>query len=67
MTRITPPIRPVQVPVYKIDAAEVEAAWLAFATIKRAISDDPKLIQNPYFMALHDTAYARFALNFEAM
>lgn len=67
MTRITPPIRPVQVPVYKIDAQTVEDSYQAFAALRRAAQAEPTLIENAYFLALQDTAYARFLLNFEAL
>jgi hypothetical protein len=55
------------VPVYQIDAQTVEDAYQAFAVLRRAAQAEPALIENPYFVALQDTAYARFLLNFEAL
>ncbi len=55
------------VPVYGIDADEVENAYQAFAALRRAAAAEPALTANPYFRALQDTAYARFLLNFEAL
>lgn len=55
------------VPLYRIDAQEVEDAYQAFAALRRAAQAEPQLIENKYFRALQDTAYARFLLNFEAL
>jgi hypothetical protein len=55
------------IPVYQIDAAEVEAAYGAFAALRKAVRRDPALLENAYFEALQDTAYARFLLLFEAL
>ena len=52
---------------YKIDSQEVEDAYQAFAALRRAAQAEPRLVENKYFTALQDTAYARFLLNFEAM
>lgn len=65
--RNIPGIRPGQVPAYVIDAAEVEEAYQAFAALRRATQSEPQLVENKYFTALQDTAYARFLLNFEAL
>jgi hypothetical protein len=45
----------------------VEESYLAFAALRVAAQSDPALIENKYFTALQDTAYARFMMNFEAM
>lgn len=55
------------VPIYKIDSQQVEDAYQAFAVLQIAAKERPELRANKYFMALQDTAYARFLLTFEAM
>lgn len=55
------------VPTYKIDSTEVQAAYDAFAALQRAAKADPALSKNRYFVALQDTAYARFLGVFEAL
>jgi len=50
-----------------IDSAVVDEAYQAFAALRRAAQADPGLVENSYFTALQDTAYARFLLAFEAM
>lgn len=55
------------VPTYRIDAQQVEDAYRAFAATKKAIQADPSLLENEYFKALQDTAYARFLAVFEAL
>jgi len=54
-------------PGYMIDAGEVEESYLAFAALRKAAQAEPGLVENRYFTALQDTAYARFLLNFKAM
>ena len=51
----------------KIDAQQVEDAWQAYAATHRAARERPALLANEYFLAIQDTAYARFLLTFEAM
>ena len=53
--------------VFKIDSAEVDEAYAAFAALRIAACDKPALVENKYFRALQDTAYARFLLLFEAL
>ena len=53
--------------VYLIDEAEVDEAYEAFAALRRAASAEPRLIENKYFTALQDTAYARFLARFKAL
>lgn len=68
MPRNIPGETPAQpIPVYKIDAQQVEDAYQAFAALRRLAQAEPRLIDNAYFTALQDTAYARFLLNFEAL
>lgn len=55
------------VPTFLIDADEVEQAYQAFNAMRRLAQSEPGLIENRYFCALQDTAYARFLLNFEAL
>lgn len=52
---------------YQFDETEAELAFQAFAVLRKAAQAEPSLIDNPYFTALQDTAYARFLLNFEAL
>lgn len=46
---------------------QVDSAWRAYSALQRAASAEPALIQNDYFTALQDTAYARFLAAFEAL
>jgi hypothetical protein len=45
----------------------VEDAWQAFRATQLAAISDPALLDNEYFLAMQDTAYARFILTFEHM
>lgn len=56
-----------QVPTYKINSGQVEDAWQAYTALQRAACDRPDLLENAYFIALQDTAYARFLMTFEAL
>jgi hypothetical protein len=56
-----------QVPTYKINPDRVEDAWQAYAALQRAACESPALLDNAYFTALQDTAYARFLMTFEAL
>lgn len=51
----------------EITSQNVEQAWLAYAALARLASFDRTLHSNPYFSALHDTAYARFLVAYEAL
>lgn len=51
----------------KITSQEVDDAYQAFAALRRQACAEPFLIENEYFTALQETAYARFLLAFEAM
>jgi hypothetical protein len=55
------------VPTYKISTQQVEDAWQAYRALQIAAAGNPSLLENSYFIALQDTAYARFLLNFEAL
>lgn len=55
------------IPTYRINHAEVDEAYEAYRATQMAVQSDPSLIENKYFKALQDTAYARFLLNFEAL
>ena len=55
------------IPTYLIDETETEEAYQAFAALRRIAQAQPSLLENKYFTALQDTAYARFLLNFEAL
>lgn len=47
-------------------ARQAELAFAAFAALRRLAQSEPHLIENEYFTALQDSAYARFRLRFEA-
>lgn len=55
------------IPIYAIDADEVDESYQAFAALRRAAQSEPSLTENKYFVALQDTAFARFLMNFEAL
>lgn len=55
------------VPVTLFNPDEAEDAFRAFSALRRAAQSEPALLDNKYFRAFQDTAYARFLLNFEAM
>jgi hypothetical protein len=44
-----------------------KSAFDAYAALRRAERDDPKLRVNPHFQALIDTAYARFRASYETL
>ena len=50
-----------------ITTQDVEDAYQAFAALRVAAQGKPALAENEYFMALQDTAFARFMLVFEAL
>lgn len=54
-------------PTYLIDSETVNEAYEAFAALRKAACENPALINNRYFTALQDTAYARFLAVFEAL
>lgn len=55
------------VPIYAINPDEVDEAYEAYSALRRAAQDEPSLIENKYWQALQETAYARFLMNFKAM
>jgi len=67
MSLNSPRRNPPTVQAYRINPAEVDAAFEAFASLRRLAQSEPRLVDNPYFCALQDTAYARFYMNFEAL
>ena len=66
-SRRNPPAVQSEIPTYRIDEQQVEDAWQAYAALQKAACANPGLTENAYFIALQDTAYARFLLNFEAL
>lgn len=64
-----PGVRPGQPQSENMGAMEVEAdrAWHAYRATQLAMCADPSLLENPYFTALQDTAFARFLLRIEAI
>lgn len=55
------------IPIYKVNGAEADEAFEAYAAMRRAACAEPYLVDNKYFRALQDTAYARFLMHFEAL
>lgn len=55
------------VPTFKINSQEVDAAWQAYRATQLAAAENTSLLDNKYFLALQDTAYARFLMCFEAL
>jgi hypothetical protein len=55
------------IPTYKINSQQVEDAWQAYRALQLAACSNTALLENGYFLALQDTAYARFLMTFEAM
>lgn len=51
----------------QITSQDVDDAYRAFEALRHAAQSEPSLIENEYFKALQDTAYARFLLNLEAL
>lgn len=51
---------------YHIPEDEADEAYEAYAALRRAACEQPMLTANKYFLALQDTAHARFLLTFEA-
>ena len=56
-----------KVPVYLISERAVNDAWSAYRATQIAARSDPALLDNEYFKAIQDTAYARFLGAFEAL
>ena len=54
-------------PTVKVTSDQVEDAWQAYRAMQRLACGEPHLLDNEYFKALQDTAYARFLLNLEAL
>lgn len=50
-----------------VTSAQVEDAYQAYAATRRVTAAEPALLENEYFIALQDTAYARFLLLLEAL
>lgn len=55
------------IPIIAFPEAEVDLAFEAFAALRKAAQADPALVENKYFRALQDTAYARFYMMFEVL
>jgi len=46
---------------------KADMAFAAYQAMRGAAASEPALLDNPYFIALQDTAYARFLLAFGAL
>lgn len=55
------------VPVYQINEAQVNDAYAAYCALCSLVSTQPDLAENEYFLALKDTAFARFLTTYEAL
>lgn len=55
------------VPTYRVNTREANEAWEAYRALQLAACDNTALLENKYFRALQDTAYARFLMNYEAV
>lgn len=49
-----------------INDAEAEEAFLAYAAVVKCEVENPHLKDNPYWVSVRETAYARFRMWFEA-
>jgi len=60
-----------QIPENRLQGKPIEQlandAWAAYAATQKAICADPALLENEFFTALQDTAFARFIAMFEAV
>lgn len=56
-----------EIPTVGFDERKVQEAYSAYTALRMAAADQPGLLLNPYFLALQDTAYARFHILFEAL
>lgn len=50
-----------------VTAEMAEQAFSAYRATQLAICHDPSLLENPYFIALQDAAYARFFILSDAL
>lgn len=55
------------IPTYGVQLSRANAAFDAMRALDRAWKEQPELLENEYFTALRDTAYARFLAEFEAL
>lgn len=51
---------------YIADGPRSDLAYEAYSEMRKLGCEHPWLLDNPYFQALQDTAYARFLATFEA-
>lgn len=58
---------PAQVPNSDINEKQVDDAYAAHSALMRTAQLEPALLENEYFKALQDTAYARFLAVFRAL
>ena len=61
-----PAERKATTPNTRVTAHQVEDAYAAYQATQHSICDTPSLADNQYFIALQDTAYARFCALFHA-
>lgn len=55
-----------QTRTWMINEADVNDAYEAYCELQKLAASKPRLIDNPHFRALQDSAYARFRCRFEA-
>lgn len=66
MAPITPPSRGTQ-PIPVNDERKARSAWEAYAAMRQAETNNPKLRDNDLWRTLRDDAYGEFRSAFEAL
>jgi len=56
-----------EIPTFRIDTAEVQESFLAYAALIKANQLNPALSANEGFVALQSATYAQFLAKFEAI
>ena len=65
--KYNPPACNASVPVYVVHETDANAAYEAHAALQMTARSNPRLLDNPYFAALQDTAFARFLATFKVL
>tara|TARA_R100001086_G_scaffold180400_7_gene100209 strand:- start:4044 stop:4226 length:183 start_codon:yes stop_codon:yes gene_type:complete len=55
------------VPTYTFNMDEAEAAFSAYVAICNAAKSEPTLMENEFFLAARESAFARFITRFNAL
>lgn len=67
MARRVPTQIPFSTQAAPVTERQVDDAWQAYAATQRMAAGETALLENEYFTALQDTAYARFLRLLEAL